>query len=62
MKKIATILFASMLALGALSVVPSSVYAKDKAKVQKCDKEGKVCTTGAYCKPANCKNKKEKVN
>jgi hypothetical protein len=60
MKIIRTILAAAVIGLSVVAIAAAPAGAVEKAKVQKCDKAGKVCTTGVDCKPANCKGGKGK--
>jgi len=52
------VLLAAMLGCGVFSLVTSPVNAKTTSSiVKKCDKAGKVCTSGKDCKASNCKTR-----
>ena len=59
MKTIRMILMATAIGLSAFTLAAAPVGAKEKAKVEKCDRQGNVCTSGTECNVANCKNKKK---
>jgi hypothetical protein len=58
MKSIRTILTAAIIGFSAVAIAAAPAGATEKTKIQKCDKIGKVCTTGMDCKASNCKGKK----
>ena len=61
MSIIRTAVMATFIVMGALTLAAVPAAAAEKAKVQKCDKEGKVCTTGTDCKVKNCRHAKKKA-
>ena len=59
MKTIRTILMAAAIGFGFFTLATAPTGAEEKAKVEKCDRQGNVCTSGTECNAANCKNKKK---
>ena len=66
MKTIRTILMATAIGfmataigLSAFTLATAPVGAEEKAKVEKCDRQGHICTSGTECNVANCKKKKK---
>jgi hypothetical protein len=58
MRTFSSILLAAVLGCGMVTLAAGPVFAKAASgAVKKCDKVGKVCTTGKDCKKENCKNK-----
>jgi hypothetical protein len=62
MKIFRTMMMAALLSVAALSLAAGTAWAKNASSTHKCDKIGKVCTTGKDCKPANCKADKPKTD
>jgi hypothetical protein len=61
MKTIKTILMAAAIGFGVftLATAPAAGAEEEKAKVEKCDRQGNVCTSGTECNVVNCKKQKE---
>ena len=59
MKTIRMILMATAIGLSAFIFATAPVGAEEKDKVEKCDRQGHVCTSGTECNVANCKKKKK---
>lgn len=60
MKSIRMMVLSAAMAIGAVTLIASPVFAADKKAPAKCDKDGKACKKGDDCKAENCKKPEAK--